>query len=577
MYKVSAEYTENIAKEVRTSRIYGQLRLKSGIVCVIDNADIELSSLTITSKMNAKGEFKAGGVYSSELSMTLLNFGDSARDLDGARVILFYDLFRGEDSEEFDRVPLGVFFVDGSTIKRKFSSVSFKAVDVLMNLDFPAEERTGSLYELAAYACSVCGVGLSTTHTEFGQLPNSSLTASVNTARVQTWRDLLMYIGILTNTFIRGTRDGQIEFVPLVCQKNDGGVIIPVREIRGDIRYSTEFSDDTTRFVRIIMRRGGAVLSSTLKSTAGGSEDFAVMEWIENPLLEDISDEDVPAILNNALRPAAECLNRAFKAEFNGDAALEVGDYVRLRGGAVDTARGYATGMITSQTWRYRGGHSIRCSLPSAVSAPQQEIMTLAADVSEEPPVRIPPKSQEEKRLDELEARMGQGGGTAEKLQTGDSKYYAVTKVTSASGTPTEGLFIENGTTGLQIRDISNANMNGWVISNLPSQGASVTIYASYPTSKNDSPLFQIMANGTQLRLDGNSISAQVPTQFAESGVATDYTSLRVSTSEISAYMSNTEFVRMTSNALEAQNSKARLELNANGLKINNKYVVTED
>ena len=125
-----------------------------------------------------------------------------------------------------------------------------------------------------------------------------------------------------------------------------------------------------------------------------------------------------------------------YDVSFTGDPALDVGDYVRLRGGAIDTERGYATGMITSQTWRYRGQHSIKCSMPSSLTAlSDSSAVMLALDgetasddtAASEKPIRIQPRSQLQKQIDGLAGMIGESGGVAEKLQGANSEYYATT------------------------------------------------------------------------------------------------------------------------------------------------------
>ena len=64
--------------------------------------------------------------------------------------------------------------------------------------------------------------------------------------------------------------------MPLTCERNDGGVIVPVREIAGNIRFNTDFSDDTTCIAKLFTRRNGAAVYSTREISAGGSEKLAV-------------------------------------------------------------------------------------------------------------------------------------------------------------------------------------------------------------------------------------------------------------------------------------------------------------
>lgn len=431
MYNVSDTYRELIKAPVRYTGISGAARLRDGTIIHLTDDNIAAGSLSITQKMNGRGDFRPGGVYSGELSCSLKGFAGKTSDLDGAAIRLAFILYHDSDMQaaKSETVPLGRFYVDGSSIKRRNDTVTLSAFDGMALFDVEATERSGTLYELVCGACSAAGVSLGMTQAEFEALPNAAQTAKINTARIQTERDLLMYVGMMTASFARISRSNELEFVPLTCERNDGGVIVPVREIAGNIRFNTDFSDDTTCIAKLFTRRNGAAVYSTSEISAGGSEKLAVMELNENPLLAELSDDVVAAVLNNELLQMYKCLNRVFDSSFTGDPALEIGDYVRLRGGAIDTDRGYATGMITSQIWRYRGQHTIKCSMPSSLSAVgETEVQTLALDDSSSditaPPVRTQPKSQLEKRMDAMEAA---SSGTAEKLQTSGTNTAAIT------------------------------------------------------------------------------------------------------------------------------------------------------
>ena len=353
-------------------------------------------------------------MYSGELSCSLKGFAGKTSDLDGAAIRLAFILYHDSDMQaaKSETVPLGRFYVDGSSIKRRNDTVTLSAFDGMALFDVEATERSGTLYELVCGACTAAGLSFGMTQTAFEALPNAAQTAKINTARIQTERDLLMYVGMMTASFARISRSNELEFVPLTCERNDGGVIVPVREIAGNIRFNTDFSDDTTCIAKLFTRRNGAAVYSTSEISAGGSEKLAVMELNENPLLAELSDDVVAAVLNNELLQMYKCLNRVFDSSFTGDPALEIGDYVRLRGGAIDTDRGYATGMITSQIWRYRGQHTIKCSMPSSLSAVEESVATAySAETSTESRQRTQPKSQTETQIDELRKQLSQSGG----------------------------------------------------------------------------------------------------------------------------------------------------------------------
>lgn len=431
MYNVTEKYSELIKAPVRYTGIRGAVRLKDGTMIPLTDSNIDSSSLTITNKLNRRGDFRPGGVYSGELSARLRGFSGKSSDLDGAVIRLTYVLYhdRGMADSRAETVPLGRYYIDGSTIKRRNNLVTFSAVDSLTFFDIPATERTGTLYQLAQSACDSAGVALGMSVEDFAALPNGTQSAAINTARIQTERDALMYIGMLTGTFARIRReDNALEFKPLSCTKDDKGMIIPVREIAGNIRFTTDFSDDTTRIAQLVTRRRGVAVNSTTQVIAGGSEKLVSLELDENPLLDGLGESDVVAALNSQLGVLYHCLNRVYDCSFNGDPALDIGDYVRLRGGAIDTDRGYATGMITSQVWKYRGQHTIRCNMPSSITPVAESTEVAALALAAQNPggmaqYRTQPRSQTDKRIDALEA----SAWTAENLQTTGSDYWAVT------------------------------------------------------------------------------------------------------------------------------------------------------
>lgn len=433
MYNVTDEYKALIKSPVRCTTINGAVRLRDGTLIHITDENIAERSLSITHKLNGRGDLRPGGVYSGELRAGLKGFAAKTSDLDGAVIRLNFVLYHdsGMSASAAEVVPLGRFYVDGSEIKRSGDTVTLSASDAMMLFDIPAADRSGTLYELVCGSCTAAGVTFGMTQAEFEALPNATNSASVNTSRIQTERDLLMYVGMMTASFARISRGNALEFVALTAETDDKNMIIPVREIAANVRFSTEFSDDTTRISRLITRRNGKLIQSSLVGEAGGSAKRMILELNENPLLADLEENDVVSVLNSELIELHKCLTRVFDTDFTGDPALDTGDYVRLRGGMIDTARGYATGMITSQTWHYRGQHTIKCSMPSSLTpmadADTQAVALMSAEgvqvQAAETTPRVQPKPQLEKRVDELESLVADT--TAEKLISPDKASHA--------------------------------------------------------------------------------------------------------------------------------------------------------
>ena len=550
MYNVTDTYKTLIKQPTRYVGISGAVKLRSGELVTFTDKNIESGSLSITDRLNRRGDFRPGGVYSSGLSIGFTGLFAKTNDLDGAVIRLNYLLYPNSEMKlsEAEIVPLGRFYVDGSTIKRTRSTVRLKADDGLMLFDVPATERSGTLYELVNGACAAAGVSFGMTQAEFEALPNATMSAAVNTSRVQTERDLLMYVGMLTGSFARIDRSAlALEFCPLTCDIDTSTkMIIPVREIAGNIRFSTDFSDDTTRIAKLFMRRNGTALYSSLGVTAGGSEKLATLELDENPLMSGLSDSDVTAALDSLISQLYHCLNRVFDVDFTGDPALEVGDYVRLRGGEIDTDRGYATGMITSQTWTYHGSHRIKCSLPSSLvySGEESAVMLLADDSGEatatEPAERVQPKSQLEKRLDAVEAIAG-----------GDGKLHDV------YGSSSVGELVGNTSSwiGLYIRD-NNGN-NSFKIVN---HSAAIEFSSSHGR-------LELNSAGNEIELSGSAGKLLINLTHQSAG--------RLTFTPKSGYGDSLQITAGTGEA-EISIGNCTLSLRADGLYYNNHKVLLE-
>ena len=541
MYSVTERYSKNIAKNVTFTGISGTITMTDGATLDISDRNIREGSLSINSKINSSGEFRAGGVCADELSMSLLNYGDGAQSLGGAEIVLEFRLYTDSGFTEYDSVPLGIFVVDGSTIKRQADTVSFKAYDRLVLFDRSTWEMTNTLYNLISAACGSCGVTFGMSQAEFEALPNGGLTVPVDTSRVQTQRDLLMYAGVLTNSFAKINRAGELVFVQLTCTQDDKNMVVPVRELQGNIRFSTEFSDSTARVTALFMNRDGKTLTNRGTIVSDGSEERLTLEWTENPLLSGMTDGEVRDVLTTAVSAIYRCINRAYKAEFSGDPALDTGDYVRLRGGQIDTRRGYGTGMITSQTWRYRGKHTIQCSMPTTVAASATAAVALSADDEgdEVSTNRIPPKSQTEKRLDEL------GKQISKKLQTSSSSYYA-----------------DTGDQGLRIVSPDNSDFM-WLSELKSKDGFGIVI---------ESGKFVISGDTSGIILSGNSNSSAV--QVGTSGI---WLRAPDGVIDIQVGSSNCRLALDQSGNLTLRTGNERLEIVNHALYFNGKRVLTEE
>lgn len=136
-------------------------------------------------------------------------------------------------------------------------------------------------------------------------------------------------------------------------------MIIPVREIAARQRFSTKFADSVLRISTLSMKKTDGKTARAYLSGGSSSKRSIELELEQNPLVLGQSEKTVANVLKDLLTVLKTAYFRPFESTIANDPALDAGDYVRLVGGAIDTSRGYATGIITHTVWRYRGKQDI--------------------------------------------------------------------------------------------------------------------------------------------------------------------------------------------------------------------------
>ncbi len=456
MRPVSAAFQKAVRQPVRQDRIEGFIGLWDSETVFhswpFNETQIVQGSLSITDQLTG-GKFGFGGAYIRNLSIKLdltkfhENFNRTLINLTDGEIMLFYYLTLEDGTEE--RVYLGQFFIDSEKSSRKFNVLSITAVDGLSKFDTPANSHSDeTLYGAYCYACHGTN-GNKTTITNtpqfFESLPNGTMSLTYDNSQIQTNRDLLMWLGELTGTFVRECRDdppdweasplfnsptGRPELVQIPIKytkantsgnfdleafKADNGSIIPA-----DVRFSTEFSDTSIRVTTWNTNYKGKTLTAHASWTIEPDTLEGTMELNSNPLLDSKSENDVRIALNKILDYGEELRFCPFKITFNGNPAIECGDFVYLEpGGSIDETQYRHYGIVTYYKWRFHGKSEIRCSTDAAASYTRpketeestQSVSRIgvkkAAARTATPSESTKAKSQLEKRVDALEGKAG--------------------------------------------------------------------------------------------------------------------------------------------------------------------------
>jgi hypothetical protein len=343
MYPVSEAYKNAISQNERNVRIAGTITLKDNSVIQIDDEDILQGSLYFTEQCVSGEDIEIGNVYASEMGLTLTSPPENPYSLDGARIILNFGIETSEGVWEY--VPLGYFYV--TEIERKHTAVNLKALDglILFDVDLSGVISTGTPYALIESCCNKVGITLATSMEEFQDFSNGLTAFTIpSDSKIETCRDLLMWVCQLTGTFARMNRMGQLEVIPIAGGNS-------VKTISKPERFTSDVSDFEVKVTKVAMKIGEAEYSQ-------GAEGMT-MALEENPLLINKEPAEINAALNELLDQVTLAEYVPYSLDFAGDPAIQAGDWVTL----ADTARlsgGDVTSLVTHTTWRYRGPHNIK-------------------------------------------------------------------------------------------------------------------------------------------------------------------------------------------------------------------------
>ena len=274
MYPTSEAYKTAIAQNVRDVKITGTITLKDETVINITDDDIVLGSLYVSEQCVSGEDIEVGNVYASELGLTLTSPPENPYTLDGARIIINFGINVEPDPEEdpiWEYVPLGYFYV--TEIERKQTTVNLKALDglILFDVDLSGVLTTGTPYALISSCCTKAGVTLATSSATFAAFANggSSFTLPAE-SKIETCRDLIMWVCQITGTFARMNRMGQLEVVPITSGAS-------VKTITKPERFTSDVSDFYVKITKVAMKVGEEEYSS--------GTDGMTMVLEENPLL----------------------------------------------------------------------------------------------------------------------------------------------------------------------------------------------------------------------------------------------------------------------------------------------------
>ena len=442
MYPVSDAYRAAIAAPVREDRITGGIRLTTDEIIPITDETIVQKSLSITRKVFSS-KFDIGTVNSAEMRLKIRN-GEAYEKhnyFGGAVISLKYGIVTAtaeDGTKTWEDIPLPPFYVDGAETSRKGNVISIIAHDTISKLAVDkGSPPTDSLYNALLYLTNRCATGLNVPK-DFNDLPNSDIKPDFSAESIQTCWDAIMWIAQALGCCVFADYRGLVTLRRYYYTSETDCA----RRISGKERTGIEYTDTRT-FLSFLQSYEGNDVKVYANSTSWTGTDAThtrdgALCLPKNPILAKLTAEQQRAVNKNYLKKCSYP-TRYIKATGVNDPALEPLDILSFYGGTIDI--GEIAAPVTQITWKFRNGGTLICQnideySPAAdvkdwqenvVSAQSldDEVATQADDEETTPDLtRLQPKSQLEKRVDELEAR---GGGNMEKLHTKGTNYYAKT------------------------------------------------------------------------------------------------------------------------------------------------------
>ena len=344
LYPVSEAFLQAVQENTRRYYWTGRITTTKGATYEFGADDIVKGSGYISSQCCGSTEIELGTVYAAEMGITLLSDIDRYT-LEDALVELFYHLRLSDGT--FEEVPMGIFEV--SEANRNIKTLELKAYDFMLRFDknFNGFETIGTVYDFVSLCCRACKVEMAQSQADYEAMPNGTELLSIYTENdIETYRDVLYYVGQVLGGFFCINREGKLE---LRKYGNE-----PVMELETKHRFTSSFSDFITRYT--------AVSSTNMKTETAeyyhlDPDDGLTLNLGVNPLLQFGLKETREQLCMNILNDLAVVDYVPFDSETIGNPALDLGDVIRFKGGQADENR---ISAITSMQCKIGGKHTLK-------------------------------------------------------------------------------------------------------------------------------------------------------------------------------------------------------------------------
>lgn len=336
MRNVSEEYKQAVTGQEIYTRLEGELTAGSRTYDITD-AIIMPGSLSINRKAINRSSFEYGAVITSEANITLiLPDADRYTMYNAALSLTLYT--RLSDGTE-EALKLGEWIAAECTKTKKYLAI--KAYDNMLRFDQTIEADTvGDFFDILIFICDKCGVEFGMTREEIEALPNGKTQARVRAEEIDTYRDLISYIAMITCTFAKIDENGRLILQPF--GKEPAGTIIKRQVQASSISdFQSLYSGVEARFIADTNYAPYEVIESS-----GG----LILDMGDIPIVRGLPETKYET-LQNILNDLKQIVYTPVELSIIGDPSIEPGDMLTIQN--ANLTEDDVTTLVTSTTWNF--------------------------------------------------------------------------------------------------------------------------------------------------------------------------------------------------------------------------------
>lgn len=376
MYPVSTAFQKAVKGRSRSMEWYGDITLTDGTTLPFNTSNIVQNTGSLSRSCSSQASIDLGGVYASELQLTLRLDIDRYK-LSDARICLYSRLnyqqpvqtwgdaveyswsdiicckWGDEPKNLFFDVPMGEFTV--SEALRAVNSVKITAYDNMLKFDktLPKMDTSSrSPFEWLRWICKACGVALGMTPAFVKSLTNGSRTltyADVNN-EVSTYRDLLSELAVALSSVATSNRKGELVFSQYTMS--------PADTIDASFRYSSDFSDYQSYYTGLYASYRAKAVQEYFKNVGALDDTGLVFDIGYNVFLQIASDSNRTAAIQAIINSHTKNKYTPFNITMPFNPAYDLMDVLSFTG---NQAAMEDIAPITSITYKVNDKMTLQC------------------------------------------------------------------------------------------------------------------------------------------------------------------------------------------------------------------------